>query len=362
MRFVSAKKYFCEENILSAKMTAKELKRKKRIIIKIDKTGTMLLEFGSRTEQHKNKWFTRVLFLTQDSDDVEKVRDIVSGTKHCNITINHTQSVVSALSVIEKGEVDVVLADLFLPDSSGTECITRLHSVFPDIPIIMLSREDDEETAIKSLQCGAQDYLVMEHLNPSMLSRVIQYSQERQRLMAKIRSLSLVDELSGLYNLRGFLTLAMQQHKQAMRSKNGFFVFFFDIDNMKTINDSYGHAAGDVAIIQTAKFLECSFRRSDILARTGGDEFAVLSVEAFLANGRSKVENGKKDKEYALSIILRRIEQNLALFKGAIPGEGLSISYGWSEYSSDRILSIDELLALADKRMYECKEKRKRAA
>ena len=109
---------------------------------------------------------------------------------------------------------------------------------------------------------------------------------ERKWAEEKLRELSLIDDLTGLYNRRGFLTLASQQLKIAHRLKQGLALFYLDLDRMKWINDTLGHREGDRALIDTASILRNTFRASDIVARIGGDEFIGLSIETSEMNGK----------------------------------------------------------------------------
>jgi len=134
---------------------------------------------------------------------------------------------------------------------------------------------------------------------------------ELVRLREELRTMALIDDLTGLNNRRGFSTLGEQQLKLADRNKKGMFLLFTDLDNMKGINDSYGHQEGDLALIETASVLRASFRKSDIIARVGGDEFAVLAVESHKGSGeilaarlqeRLRTHNAQRNRCYKLSI------------------------------------------------------------
>jgi diguanylate cyclase (GGDEF)-like protein/PAS domain S-box-containing protein len=168
---------------------------------------------------------------------------------------------------------------------------------------------------------------------------------ENKRMEEDLRALSLVDELTGLYNRRGFVTLAQQQLKLANRLKRKDFLVFVDLDHMKWINDTFGHQKGDEALVEAAEILKNTFRESDIVARIGGDEFAVLTVETADAD---------------IEAINARLQGNI---KGH-QGKGdcrfpLSMSVGITRYDPEYPCSIDELLAKADKLMYEQKRDRK---
>ena len=102
---------------------------------------------------------------------------------------------------------------------------------------------------------------------------------DRVALQEELAALALVDELTGVHNRRGFLTLAEHQRKLATRAGRQLRMVFVDIDGMKTINDTYGHAEGDRALAAVAEVLRQTFRAGDVVARLGGDEFCVLVVE-----------------------------------------------------------------------------------
>src|SRR5690606_30591217 len=103
---------------------------------------------------------------------------------------------------------------------------------------------------------------------------------ERRARERALQSLTIVDDLTGLYNRRGFLTLAERHLKLAIRKKAGLFLLFADLDGLKQINDTFGHLEGDRALVSAAQILRQSFRSADIIARLGGDEFTVFPLEA----------------------------------------------------------------------------------
>ena len=157
----------------------------------------------------------------------------------------------------------------------------------------------------------------------------------------KLREMSLEDELTGLYNRRGFLTLAEQQIRVAHRSRKVMTLLYADLDDLKTVNDTYGHEEGDAALAAFARVLREAFRESDIIARLGGDEFLVLAVDA-----------GDNKTDALLSRLRDKIRQANAR-KGR--PYRLSVSLGTARYDPAGSSSVQDLIALADKRMYEHK-------
>ncbi len=166
---------------------------------------------------------------------------------------------------------------------------------------------------------------------------------ERKEMEEQLKKISIMDDLTGLYNRRGFLTLAQQQHKVAERTKKEMLLFFADVDNMKWINDTLGHQEGDKALMSMAELLRETFRDSDIIGRIGGDEFAILALDTMEINPDT---------------LTSRLQSALVGFnREETRPFRLSLSIGMAGYSPDHPLSIDQLIAEADRLMYEQKRK-----
>jgi diguanylate cyclase (GGDEF)-like protein len=160
-----------------------------------------------------------------------------------------------------------------------------------------------------------------------------------------LRTLSLTDELTGLYNRRGFLTLAEQQLKTAKRLRCGMLLLSADLDNLKRINDIFGHQEGDFALTQAAAILKKTFREPDITARMSGDEFAVLMMETSMTD---------------LKTLTSRLQGELDAWSAQSEREyRLSLSIGIAYCAPPCDNSIDRLLRKADQLMYEQKREDK---
>lgn len=169
----------------------------------------------------------------------------------------------------------------------------------------------------------------------------------RSRTEAQLRELSLVDELTGLYNRRGFLTLAEQQIKIARRNKKEMLLFYADLDDLKAVNDGFGHLQGDQALCDAANLLRESFRESDITARIGGDEFAVLALDV------------PDSRPEALS---RRFQKKVSAWNEAGKRRfQLSLSVGIVIYKPESAATLEEMIETADRLMYQDKTARKSA-
>ena len=158
----------------------------------------------------------------------------------------------------------------------------------------------------------------------------------------KYRTHAFVDDLTSLLNLKGLSFLAEQQLKIADRSKKGLLLIYIDIDRFKQLNDAFGHSAGDMALIDVANIIRITFRKSDILARIGGDEFVILALET----------------SWAVSeIFALRLQENLQKHnaKAGRPYK-ISLSMGFSYYSPENPCSLEELIEGAKKYMHEGQE------
>lgn len=170
---------------------------------------------------------------------------------------------------------------------------------------------------------------------------------ERRRIEDALRDLALRDELTGLYNRRGFLALAGQQLKLALRIGLGLSLVYADLDGLKRINDTFGHDEGDAVLRKTAEILRDTFRDSDIIARLGGDEFTALVI------------NSSDDGPRSIAL---RLQQKLADYNAQRTHTyELSLSVGIASLDLKRAASIEQLIAKADERMYERKRSREGA-
>lgn len=247
---------------------------------------------------------------------------------------------------LSQRDVGLVLLDLTLPDSEGLGTVTTLASEYPEVPIVVVTSVADQELALRALQIGAQDYLIKSEVDRRSLLKSMRYALERHRLQEQLRNLSLTDALTGLYNRRGFMTLAGRQLKLATRRARRVVVVLLDVDGLKLINDRYGHAEGDRALQQVALALRSTFRDEDIVARLGGDEFAVLTLDVTAE---------------AVGSVLARMHEQLLRATSAL-GERftVAVSSGWcaAELDDEPRRALDSLLAEADRRLYREKAQR----
>ncbi len=177
----------------------------------------------------------------------------------------------------------------------------------------------------------------MVYLNRSIFPRIMLYQKE-------LELSSITDELTGLLNRRGFLRFAEKQIAMAERHKSNFSLLYLDLNDMKIINDEFGHHEGDQALINLTNILNNTFRSSDIIARVGGDEFAILMT-------------GAKGTAAEKAVIENLLDNLRNYNKNTEKGYALSVSTGIVYYDPAHPCSLDELIFRADKLMYENKER-----
>lgn len=290
----------------------------------------------------------RVLLVESDAGYVERLGSGLSSQRSANLELEAVGELSQALARLSQGGVDAILLSLDLADSRGMVTFDRAYAFAPDVPIIVLTEEPDEEAAIATVQGGAQDYLVKTEITPPMLVRAVRHAIERHRLFSALRSLSLIDDLTGLYNRRGFSDLGEQYLKLARRSGRGVTMVYLDLDRFKTINDSLGHHVGDRALIKVADILRATFRRSDIIARLGGDEFGVLALEA---------------ADESSELLVQRLRERVKEFNQSSPEPyQLSVSIGMAHHDDDLRVRLEDMVAEADSAMYREKHGKRAAA
>ncbi len=287
-----------------------------------------------------------VLLVEDSPTDALLLREALAGATLVQFRMAHVDRLEEALKRMQEQQFDVILLDLGLPDSQGLDTFSKVHDHAPGVPIVVLTGLDDETLALKAVQEGAQDFLTKGKFDSYWLVRNIRYALERHQMFLEVHALSLTDGLTGLYNRRGFSTLAEQQLKVARHTERGLILLYADLDGLKQINDTYGHQEGDLALIRAAEVLEQTFRASDILARLGGDEFAALAVR-----GHSE----------GVKAIPQRLQKAVA-DNNKIKNKpyDLSISVGSMYFEPKDAVSIEHMMTQADQAMYEHKRRKRK--
>lgn len=246
----------------------------------------------------------------------------------------------SALEKIRETPFEIVLADIALPGMTGFQLSQRAKKLRSDISVIIMTGYIDDFSYDSAIEAGAADFIKKPFTLKELKAR-IEHVRINTRIHERQREIAITDELTGLYNRRGFFTLVEQQFRLARRERHGMYMLYADLDGLKAINDNLGHQQGDTALIDTAKILRATFRESDLIARIGGDEFVVSPI----GTTGSSVE-----------ITAARLEENIEKHNSKARRKyKLSLSFGVAYYDPEHPCSIDELLAQGDRLMYKQK-------
>lgn len=283
-----------------------------------------------------------VLLVEDNPGDARWVREILAddGLEFNLLHVSTVREAVEHLTYHQPA-IDAVLLDLSLPDETGLDTLRRVVAAARGAVVVVMTGQGDEKLGLTAMQEGAQDYLVKGQVDARSLRRALRFAIERQTVLQK---LSHRDDLTGLHNRRGFMIQAEQALRIARRQRTPFLLLFMDLDGLKTINDTFGHAEGNRALMEAADVLRRCFRQSDLLARFGGDEFAALALSADEADdsvmrarllGALDAVNVKPDRDYLL---------------------GFSLGVLACSHAEER--SLDLLLERADQLMY--REKRQK--
>lgn len=251
--------------------------------------------------------------------------------------IELADSLGAALRKLAAQAFDVVVMDLILPDGRGIECLESLRGRADHLPIVVLTELDDEELAATALKRGAQDYLIKGELGGRIIARSLRYAIERQRLTEALRGLSLIDDATGIYNRRGFRTLAEQHVRGARRQGRGVAMILAGLHKPGDNGGIYGREPASPVLRRMAEILRDTFRGSDLIARISGSGFAVLFAEPAVEGAR---------------VALARLRSNLR-------GEAAGAELVWLEQCEPD--AISRLVILADRGLRQIRGEARRA-
>ncbi|MCP5104334.1 MAG: diguanylate cyclase, partial [bacterium] len=249
------------------------------------------------------------------------------------------RSGIQALEFVQRKKPDIILLDIMMPEMNGYEVCEKLKGN-PDtakIPVIFLTARTETESVVKGFEVGGVDYIVKPFVKEVVFAR-INVHVNLKKALERMERMLVTDEMTGVFNRRYAYQILARQVALAGREESGFVICYVDIDNLKKINDNYGHAEGDKLITTVTQFLGEVIRSTDYLFRMGGDEFMLIFPNAEIEESDS---------------IIGRVRRQLKA--QTIYGIPIDFSYGFSQFRFDDDISVEELIKKADDRMYEAK-------
>ncbi|MCY7378500.1 MAG: diguanylate cyclase [Gemmatimonadaceae bacterium] len=303
----------------------------------------------------KSEGHFRILVVDDHEDNIEVLRVRLEswgyGTDACYN--GH-----DALAYVEKTPPDLILLDVMMPEISGIEVARRIkgNKALPFIPIIMQTALDSTEDKVEGLEAGADDYITkpidfaeLKARLRSMLriKRLQEALEEREKELLEVnerlRFMSQTDALTGLDNRRHLNERIDEMFQHAQRLNEPFSLVMCDLDKFKSVNDTYGHQAGDEVLKQLAKILKDEAREIDRVGRYGGEEFMLLLPGTVLDAAVTFAERVRK-----------RIEGHTFTFDGGTLQR--TASFGVSGWPHPSIDASDALVRTADDALYVAKE------
>ncbi|MBA8667061.1 PleD family two-component system response regulator [Holosporaceae bacterium 'Namur'] len=283
-------------------------------------------------------------------DDVAQAKKIKEKLNSAGISVDTVTEEQETLSLAEKNNYGLFIISTQLIDSDGLRLCSHIknHDKLRGIPILIIVEEADEKTLTKGLEMGVNDYLLYPVESNELLARTTtqikrkNYQDALRENYIHNLSLSVIDQLTNLYNRRYFDIHIKNLVTNAASTGKNLSLIMLDIDHFKNINDTYGHQAGDVIIQEVARRILLGVRPADLSARYGGEEFVVILPD-------TKLEDAIKVSE--------RIRQSVEMYPLTTVNSSeikCTISLGVSALSSDD--SPENLLKRADQCLYKAKE------
>jgi two-component system cell cycle response regulator len=297
----------------------------------------------------------RILVVDDHEDNIEVLRArLVAWGYEAATAMNGND----ALKYVNANPPDLILLDVMMPEISGIEVAKRIkgNPSLPFIPIIMQTALDSTENKVEGLEAGADDYITKPIDFPELrarlrsmlrIKRLQEALEEREKALLeaneKLTHMSLTDGLTGLANRRHLTERIDEMFAHGTRMKEPFALVMCDLDKFKSVNDTYGHQAGDEVLKQLADILREEAREIDHVGRYGGEEFMLLLPGASLEDAVSFAERVRK-----------HIEAHTFTFTGGTLRR--TASFGVSGWPHPQITSCDSLSRTADDALYVAKE------
>ncbi|OGW91405.1 MAG: hypothetical protein A3D28_00375 [Omnitrophica bacterium RIFCSPHIGHO2_02_FULL_63_14] len=304
----------------------------------------------------------KILLIEDNPEDIVLIREILAQDESLTprFHFEYAHRLDAGLEMIRKGGIDCVVLDLSLPDSRGLETLTRLQAQSSDVPVVVLTDDQDEGHGIEAVSRGAQDYLNKVHLNHYVFVRAVLHAVERAKIRTelnmvtnqllstnlRLEKLALLDPLTELLNRRGLQEALSREIQFATRDSSELIAVILDLDDFKQINDALGHAVGDVVLKEVAHKIKNTLKVTDYVARVGGDEFLALMPQTRLAEG---IQAAQK---------LRLAISDLPIMLSLKEASKITASLGLVVVS-DELVSIDELIAKAHQALDKSKKRGK---
>ncbi len=217
-----------------------------------------------------------VLVLEDDDFDAAVTTELLEKFCSSEFVVKRARDLKEAIHLLHRLEIGIVLVDLNVSDSRGLDTVREILLASPLAPVVVLSGDEDLDTAVEALQLGAQDFLAKSQLDSESLQRAATFSIQRKAKEVDLNTKAYYDSLTGVANRALLHERWGRSLARSHRATRHAGVILTDIDNFKAINDGHGHEAGDKLLINYSEVLTQAVRTTDMVARLGGDEFVIV--------------------------------------------------------------------------------------
>jgi diguanylate cyclase (GGDEF)-like protein len=285
----------------------------------------------------------KILIVDDDEDDYIIIRDMLSEVTEARYQIDWVNNYQSALDTLNTKDYHLCLLDFCLGKQSGLDLLREIVKARYNMPVILLTGLKDHTLGLEAMNSGAADFLIKGEVNSVILERSIRYSIERKKMEEKIRYQASHDCLTGLINRAKFEEELQKAIEETAASNLEHCLLYMDLDRFKVVNDTSGHLAGDQLLKQVTELIHDRIRRTDIFARMGGDEFAILLYNCFLPDAAEIAASiCSKVQDYQFSY--HNYQFNIGISIGIVPITAASPN-------------LDRILSNADEACYLVKDK-----
>lgn len=256
-----------------------------------------------------------------------------------------------AIKVLSKEEVDMVICDVMMPGMDGFKFLEFINREkrLEDVMVIMLSANRGVIDKVKGLESGAIDYITKPFhpreliLRVKMLLRMKQLQNDLKTKIAELERVTIIDNLTGLYNQRYLYDTLMREYNRCERFSLKLSLIILDLDNFKEVNDTYGHQRGDTVLKEVGKLLQATLRGYDFAVRYGGDEFIIVLSQNTVIGAHIVAER------------IRKIIEDSPILSELNGNHSITASIGVATYPDDTTGGYDALISKADHALYQAK-------
>ncbi|MCX6072460.1 MAG: diguanylate cyclase [Chloroflexi bacterium] len=279
------------------------------------------------------------ILIADDDADFRSV--LVRRARRMGLEVVEAGDGPEARALLEGQAYDALVVDLYMPGATGLEVVEHAQRLDPNVQAIILTASASVETAVEALRAGVYDYMTKPFESMAAfelaLTRALEHRhliEENARLFAQIQQMAVTDPLTGLFNRHKLNESLEMEVERARRYARPLSLIMLDLDDMKEINDSFGHPVGDEALRRVAHAIRSQVRRTDLPTRYGGDEFMIVLPEV--------------ECEEAKAIALRIGNE---IEKGSFDGVHLSSSAGVAEWKPE-FATVEEFVSAVDQSLY----------